>query len=288
MTNDIRYSELTFLRAIAKEAQPFYSNNDALMKAAGLQGNMFIEMAATLIEDLYIRFHDEEVQLVVGRMRGELGPQYNSAPRQILDYLWDNPRQAVRNLLRGDKGAHTISITYRGLRRIEELRDMLRSERILEEFGVLLDAQYFLRDLKDELERRSDVSVSILYVDMDKFKPINDEFGHAAGDVVMKAYLETVRDSIEPLGTAYRARGDEVKAFVVGTGHDRAMAIAENIRKGIANLVCEHNGKKLPKVTASIGVATTPPDTRSADLENIAESRNRKAKEEGRNRVIGK
>jgi diguanylate cyclase (GGDEF)-like protein len=289
MTNDLRYSELTFLRIIAEKAQPFYPNNEALMKAVDVQGNMFVEMVATLVEDLHIEFHDDEIQLVVAKLRGELGPHYRASPSsKIADYLWDNPRQAIRKLLSAVIGAQTIRISYRGLRRIEELRDMLRSERILEEFGVLLSDRYFLKDLKDGLEAQSDIPVSVLYIDMDRFKLINDQFGHAAGDVVMKAYLQAIQDSVEPLGTAYRGRGDEVKAFIVGQEHTRAIAVAEKIRGAVENLQCKHKGKKLPKVTASIGVATTPPETRSADLEAAAEGRNRKAKEDGRNRVVAR
>jgi diguanylate cyclase (GGDEF)-like protein len=121
---------------------------------------------------------------------------------------------------------------------------------------------------------------------MDHFKPINTKFGQSAGDVVMKAYLEVVRDRIGLIGTAYRGVGDEVAALVIGQGHQRAVELAETIRKGVESLRLEYKGIALPQVTASIGVATTPPEERKLEIETIAESRKRQAKETGRNCVV--
>ncbi|HEY1718992.1 MAG TPA: diguanylate cyclase [Verrucomicrobiae bacterium] len=100
------------------------------------------------------------------------------------------------------------------------------------------DIRYF----EDALQRASDISVSVLYADMDHFKPINTKFGQSAGDVVMKAYLEVVRDCLGLFGTAYRGVGDEVAALVIGQGHKRAVELAETIRKGIESLHLDYKG----------------------------------------------
>jgi diguanylate cyclase (GGDEF)-like protein len=99
-------------------------------------------------------------------------------------------------------------------------------------------------------------------------------------------YLEVVRDRIGLIGTAYRGVGDEVAALVIGQGHQRAVELAETIRKGVESLRLEYKGIALPQVTASIGVATTPPEERKLEIETIAESRKRQAKETGRNCVV--
>jgi diguanylate cyclase (GGDEF)-like protein len=282
---DIRYSELLFLQAIAKStATPFLANDPAKPKAFSISPAMYVEMAATLVEDLYIRFQDDVTQLIVARLRGELAP-HHGPPGGFAAYEWANPRDSIRRLFGGEI-ARYLCITYRGLRRIEELRDLLRRDRILEHFGVLLDMRYFLPDLQEALSRGPDIAVSVIYADMDHFKPVNDRFGHEAGDAVMKAYLEVVRDSIAQFGSAYRGCGDETVGLVLGQGHERAVDIAETIRKGVAALDCQHKGESMPRVTASIGVASTPPEPRSADIETLADARNRKAKELGRNRVV--
>src|SRR5205814_7916056 len=139
----------------------------------------------------------------------------------------------------------------RGLRRVEELRDVLRRDRILEHFGVLLDLRYLHIDLQDALGRPSETPVSVLYADLDSFKSINDKFGHAAGDVMLKAYLEVVRDSLGSFGTAYRGKGDEVVAIITGLGHERSVQLAEKIRKTVEAMECEYKGTRLPNVTAS-------------------------------------
>jgi diguanylate cyclase (GGDEF)-like protein len=288
---DIRYSELVFLREIGKgDFEYFTTMNKKQLEAVGLQNQAiyYIEMAVTLLEDLYVCFQDSERQLFVARLRGELGPRFNNVPsRAFPDYYWDNPREGLENILNGlHGGIPRLRITYRGLRRIEELRDILRYERVLEPCGILLSMQYFLRDLDDSLRSGPDAPVSVIHADMDNFKRINTEFGYKAGDEVMKSYLEVVRDSLGILGEAYRGVGDEVSAIIMGQGHAKAIEIAEKIRKGVENLRCQHKGTILPPVTASIGVATTPPETRTADVENVAQQRIQQAKDKGKNRVI--
>src|SRR5436190_17971398 len=175
--DDVRYSELLFLSALAKGEIPYFCDfNLDQSKAFSPRPGMYVDMAATLIEDLYVRFSDDNIQLLVPRLRGELSPNYGP-PGNMDSYLWQNPRASIREVLMR-QNPQRLSITYRGLRRIEELRDHLRRDRILEPLGVLLDKRYFLRDLDDALLRGSDTPVSVIYADMDNFKPINTEFGH--------------------------------------------------------------------------------------------------------------
>jgi diguanylate cyclase (GGDEF)-like protein len=181
---------------------------------------------------------------------------------------------------------YQLRVTYRGLCRIEELSELLKRDRILEPFGVLLDLRYFPKDFEDALHRPSDVPVSVLRLDMDGFKKINDDFGHPAGDMVMKSYLETVRDCVGSIGSAYRGRGDEVAALIVGQEHKRVTEIAEMIRASVEALRCKFNDTALPAVTASIGVATTPPESRGKEMETLADDRQNRAKKEGKNRVV--
>jgi diguanylate cyclase (GGDEF)-like protein len=283
--DDIRYSELQFLRALANRSiEHFNYHDDKQKKIYGNNSGMYSEMAIALIEDLYVRFENHDSQLLVSRLRNELTFNFQK-PRNFHDHQWNNPRETLNNIF--NQGLlQPIRITYRGLRRIEELRDLLRQDRILEPFGVLLSMQYFRNDFEDAIRRSSDVSVSLLYADMDHFKRINTEFGQSAGDVVMKAYLEVVRDCLGFFGTGYRGVGDEVAAVIVGQGHQRAIEFAELIRKGVESLHCEYNGSTLPKVTASIGVATTPPEDRKIELQNLVEARKQKAKDNGRNQIV--
>lgn len=285
--DDIRYSEFLFLNSFTAPhgvfARSFSSHPEAAAQVR-LPQMQYIEMAATLLEEGYIKFENIADQVLVARVQG-LARQ-EAAPYGIDQWAWDNPRYGLERWLMGGRSSHTLSITYRGLRRIEELRDVLRRERVLEDFGVLLSVRYLERDAEDAIRRPADIPVSVLYADMDGFKAINERFGHDAGNVVMKAYLEAVRDAVGLLGEAYRGVGDETTTIIVGQSHARAVEIAEDIRRRVSTLQCEYKGASLPRVTASIGVATSPPGARSRDLLSVAEQRERAAKEEGKDRVM--
>jgi diguanylate cyclase (GGDEF)-like protein len=287
MKDDIRYSEFLFLRALERRDPKFeyiFINGPEQQDILGLNQIIYMEMTVALAEDGYISFEQQHLQLLIGRLRGEIAPGF-SRLIGIHDDEWANPREALHNKFIGGQ-SYRPRVTYRGLCRIEELRELLKRDRILEPFGVLLDMRYFPRDFEEALRRSVDVPVSVLCLDMDNFKNINDNSGHAAGDVVMKAYLEAVRDSLGSVGNAYRGRGDEVAALIVGQDHKRATEIAEKIRVSVETLQCKLNDTTLPTVTASIGVATTPPESRGKDMETLADDRQNRAKKEGKNRVV--
>jgi diguanylate cyclase (GGDEF)-like protein len=233
----------------------------------------------TLLEELCIEI-DNNNQWLVWRLRGE---DVAGIPVQVQEY-WQAPRPGLRQLLL--QSNPPIRITYRGLRRIEELTDVLRADRVLDDFGVLLSVRYLQRDVQDAVRRGADVSVSIILADMDNFGSINKTFGHEAGDVVMKAYLEAVRDVVGNVGSAYRGVGDETTTIILGQRRDRVEEIADMLRERVAALSCEWRGQSLPRVSASIGVATSPPEDRNRDLLNVADQRQKQAKERGKNRVV--
>lgn len=283
--DDIRYSEFLFLRGVAANEIQMCNYDSLRTHNLGVSSSVIsFEMALAALEDLHIQIDNSILRYLVFRLRGELPERCDKAAHFPIGQ-WLNPREGLETGLRGDT-SHRIRITYRGLQRIEDLRDLLKRDRILERFGVLLDIRYFRQDLEDALKRSADTAVSVLYGDMDNFKRINDQFGHDAGDVVMKSYLECVRDGLGQFGTGYRGVGDETVGLIVGQDAARAQQICEDIRKRVEVLKCEHKGQKLPPVSASIGLATTPPADRSMELESLADQRQQKAKQSGKNKVV--
>jgi len=285
MKDDIRYSEFLFLQALEKPAFDCFNPNDIKQtNAVGLNPNLYREMAITLLEDSYVRFSDDRLQKLVRRLRGEISTNLRGSP-DTPQHQWDDPRAALDYILICGS-LQTLHITFRGRRRIEELREELKRDRILEDFGVLLSVRYFRRDVQDALQRATDIPVSVLYLDMDDFGKINKESGQTAGDVVMKSYLEVVRESVGDFGTAYRGVGDEVVILIVGQGHERAIEFGEKIRASVAAMECQYKDKKLPSVTVSMGIASTPPESRTMDIETVADQRKLQAKSAGKNKVI--
>ena len=88
-------------------------------------------------------------------------------------------------------------------------------------------------------------------------------------------------------GKAYRGRGDEVQVLLPGVDAARAAEFAEKILKAVREARHEHEGAALPKVTASLGLASSPPDERGLSLEDKADERQFQAKREGKDRAVG-
>jgi diguanylate cyclase (GGDEF)-like protein len=142
----------------------------------------------------------------------------------------------------------------------------------------------------DIVERRSaqasvDSPLALIRVDLDKFKPVNDTYGHAAGDAVLATVYEAVARTLAGYGVAIRAGGDEVVVLLPNFDVHQALATGERLRRAIQAATIDYEGDLLG-VTASIGVAVAPP-SETADLEKTADARQRDAKKRGGDCVVG-
>jgi diguanylate cyclase (GGDEF)-like protein len=147
--------------------------------------------------------------------------------------------------------------------------------------------RYFLERLKEEISRsfRNNSECSFLMIDIDNFKNYNDEYGHTAGDIVLKAISRVILNFADS-GIACRYGGEEFSMLLPDTSKKEAMRIADNIRKAVKKEDIELRRVKT-HVTVSIGVAAFPEDAMVQD-ELIMKSDERlyKAKREGKDRVI--
>ena len=137
--------------------------------------------------------------------------------------------------------------------------------------------------LADTSERTK--AVSLLILDVDFFKKINDEHGHAAGDEVLKEVAARVADRLRGFDTFARFGGEEFVVVMPETGLDMAAGVAERIRAAIAETPIPVHGKESLSVTVSIGVAMSGhEETPEAVLERADRALYR-AKDNGRDRV---
>jgi diguanylate cyclase (GGDEF)-like protein len=133
--------------------------------------------------------------------------------------------------------------------------------------------------------RRSGAPCSVLFVDLDHFKRINDSLGHAAGDTVLKAVADTLGSSIRRSDMVGRIGGEEFSIFLPDTDIRSAAVLGEKLRAAVESLTLAIDGKPL-KVTASIGVATSAGHEASmAIIQQRADQAMYQAKSQGRNRV---
>jgi two-component system, cell cycle response regulator len=141
--------------------------------------------------------------------------------------------------------------------------------------------------LFDETTQRGR-ALSILVLDIDKFKTINDTYGHDAGDEVLREFAARVKAHTRAIDVVARFGGEEIVVLVPETAVDGARAVAERIRERVESAPFEiHQRTRAIKVTVSIGVACRQTgDVSAADILKRADQALYRAKDEGRNRVV--
>lgn len=137
----------------------------------------------------------------------------------------------------------------------------------------------------------SESPLSLLLIDLDHFKQVNDTHGHRAGDEVLRSTARVLRRSVSKIRSDDRALvarygGEEIAVLLPGMGPAGAQRVAEDLRESVERQVIAHDDRVLT-VTASIGVATFPESARDAEtLVSAADAALYRAKELGRNRVV--
>jgi len=101
--------------------------------------------------------------------------------------------------------------------------------------------------------RRYGQPLSVLFIDIDKFKPINDEYGHAAGDEALKLLARTMRSTMRTTDVVARLAGDEFIALLPGSTREEAQIAAQRLREAIAQTTLLHQGVSI-KLQISIGI----------------------------------
>jgi diguanylate cyclase (GGDEF)-like protein len=125
---------------------------------------------------------------------------------------------------------------------------------------------------------------SVLMVDIDNFKSINDTYGHPAGDEVLRAVAEALINNSRKLDTVARYGGEEFAALLPATDSAGAVVVAEKMRSAVASLVIPIQDREL-QVTISIGTASSKEGIASAELVTYSDQALYSAKRSGKNRV---
>lgn len=152
----------------------------------------------------------------------------------------------------------------------------------------LYNKRYFNEKLKSEITLSGNLGnpLSLLMLDLDDFKKINDTYGHPAGDQVLKRLGEIVLMSIRDKDYGCRYGGEEFTVILPGAEKEQALNVAERIRRLISDDTFETiDGQKF-SVTVSIGLAQLHPGENSADLINRADQSLYRAKRQGKNQTV--
>lgn len=172
--------------------------------------------------------------------------------------------------------------------RSKYLLELLEQKAQVDGLTGLYNRAFFDTRIQEEMERASRYghTLSLVIFDVDRFKRLNDTYGHSFGDVVLAEVAETARTIARQTDVVARYGGEEFVIILPEQDLDGAAALAERARQGIEDLELSHNGERVI-VTASFGVSSTA-EVGTESIQILVDTADRMlyaAKEGGRNRV---
>lgn len=234
-------------------------------------------------------------------------------PREIAEQLWRNDRKAAlekravqeeESVFHKDKSLHTylsvkfplcdeqgaVIATCAVSTDITEAK-AARNDSVTDELTGLNNRRYFNMRFVEEQKRahRDQRMLTLLLLDVDRFKQYNDNYGHPQGDVVLKAVAHCMRDTLNRAGDlCFRIGGDEFACLFASGSEQESLALAERIRACMLAQAVPHGANRpAGKVTLSIGAAFLPPDSALDQdaLYQLGDQALYRAKHGGRNQV---
>ncbi|ELY4221502.1 diguanylate cyclase [Cronobacter sakazakii] len=170
----------------------------------------------------------------------------------------------------------------------QKLRDELTEKAMYDSLTGLRN-RYHLEDALYACISQAEMTgspVSCLMIDIDHFKSLNDQYGHDAGDAVLKEVARTIRSVPGETAQVFRYGGEEFLMLLPGMPQAQAHALATRILTQVSELSLRYNGLEIGPVSVSIGLATWPDHARRESLIKNADIALYLAKEMGRSRIV--
>ncbi|MBV9656167.1 MAG: PleD family two-component system response regulator [Acetobacteraceae bacterium] len=150
----------------------------------------------------------------------------------------------------------------------------------------LYNQRYFMRHLTGLLDAQPTAALAVLMIDVDHFKRVNDEHGHAIGDRVLRGIADTLRGNTRMFDSVARYGGEEFAVVLPGTNQADAVGTAERLRHAVEAAPPISGNGSLPPLTISVGVACTGGHATTAEaLMQASDLALYEAKRNGRNRI---
>ena len=168
-------------------------------------------------------------------------------------------------------------------RKLEELKNLT----IRDDLTGLFNSRQFYSHISQEVDRSNRYfrPLSLILMDIDNFKLLNDTHGHLFGDKILSGMGDIIKSAIRMQDTAYRYAGDEFTIILPETELEMAIAVAERVRQAIENETKVLSDPRPLKVTVSIGVVEYLTDEEIKNFVHRADSAMYASKKKGRNSI---
>jgi diguanylate cyclase (GGDEF)-like protein len=185
--------------------------------------------------------------------------------------------------------AEAVARTERALLELKRTNQTLEHLAATDPLTGAANRRQFIEQVEAEIGRvkRGGASFSLLALDLDNFKSVNDRYGHQVGDDVLKGFVQKCLDAIRPYDGVARVGGEEFMVLLPQAALEAAHVIAERLRATIACTAFESGMQRLGAITVSIGVSQFGRDGDTIDtILRVADERMYDAKHQGRKRVV--
>ena len=187
-------------------------------------------------------------------------------------------------LIKPIKASHLMAVVRSRLERLKTLRSYM----VRDSLTNLLNHTAFRSVLSQEVNRckRQNARLSLAMLDIDHFKKVNDTYGHAAGDSVLKSLSRLLRQRLRKSDIVGRYGGEEFVALLLDCDAEQARSIMDEIRSHFSEIGFYPNETKSLSVTFSCGISTFPEFQNAKYLSDAADQALYAAKAGGRNQVV--
>lgn len=271
-----------------QEIEDIIKNEEIVFKISDIEKILDDESILKKYEDYY---PDNLYKTILSSITHEHFKSNEEAKKLFIEII--SHYKNLNNILQRDVGLVVASLDY-----LTNIVNILSEPKIIEEekSNVLSEmatidelTELYLRDVFDVVlakeiseSKRSHRKLSLLMIDIDDFKKVNDTYGHQKGDEVLKTIGKFLNNNIREMDMAARYGGEEIVILMPNTTVNQAFKIADKMRENISKLTFDDFSVKV-----SIGVSQTDDNVNSAmKLIETADKALYKAKNSGKNRVV--
>jgi two-component system cell cycle response regulator len=213
-------------------------------------------------------------------------PVHGEEEGGLMCLLGERPALAPRSLERARVIAEHAALALRNAERYRAARDRA----FIDDVTEVYNARYLLEALDREIRRseRYGTELSILFIDLDRFKLVNDTHGHLVGSNTLRQLSRLLEGCVRQVDTVARYGGDEFTILLADTGARLGRTVGERIRHSVERHDFEAGAGRTLRLTCSIGISTYPAHGRTREaLLDAADKAMYRAKSLGRNRLCG-